>query len=97
MIDPIGVKPGTVQGPSVKSFESTPAVVPIESARPAPKVDAAQTSLPQIARQAAAQAPVDADRVHDIRKALELGRFPISPAKIADRLIAVHYRWAEKK
>lgn len=97
MIDPIGVKPGTVQGPSVKSYESTPAVVPIESARPAAKADAAEAGMLQTARQAASQPPVDADRVHDIRKALAQGRFPISPAKIADRLIAVHYRWQEKK
>lgn len=33
-------------------------------------------------------APVDADRVSEIRKALEEGRYPLVPAKIADAMIA---------
>mgnify|MGYP003592235695 FL=1 len=33
-------------------------------------------------------APVDADRVAEIRKAIEKGTYPILPAKIADAMIA---------
>lgn len=34
------------------------------------------------------QPPVDADRVHQIRKAIEEGTYPIVPAKVADAMIA---------
>ena len=37
------------------------------------------------------QAPVDHDRVSEIRKAIEQGRYPLQPAKIADALIAAGY------
>ncbi|HKX77813.1 MAG TPA: flagellar biosynthesis anti-sigma factor FlgM [Novosphingobium sp.] len=33
-------------------------------------------------------APVDTDRVAEIRKAIEDGRYPIVPSKIADAMIA---------
>ncbi|KHK93473.1 flagellar biosynthesis anti-sigma factor FlgM [Novosphingobium malaysiense] len=33
-------------------------------------------------------APVDADRVKEIRKAVEQGKYPVVPAKIADAIIA---------
>ncbi|QHL90161.1 flagellar biosynthesis anti-sigma factor FlgM [Sphingomonas changnyeongensis] len=47
------------------------------------------------AREMAARPPVDADRVAEIRRALEEGRFPITPARIADRLIAAKMLWAK--
>lgn len=34
------------------------------------------------------QPPVDADRVAEIRKAIEQGTYPIVPAKVADAMIA---------
>lgn len=34
------------------------------------------------------QPPVDAERVSQIRKAIEEGRYPIVPAKVADAMIA---------
>ncbi len=40
-----------------------------------------------------ASAPVDTDRVATIRKAIADGRFPLSPATIADRLIALKLDW----
>lgn len=33
-------------------------------------------------------APIDADRVEMIRKAVETGKYPVIPAKIADAMIA---------
>lgn len=36
----------------------------------------------------AGQPPVDGDRVAEIRKALEDGRYPLVPAEIADAMIA---------
>jgi negative regulator of flagellin synthesis FlgM len=37
---------------------------------------------------AGSEAPVDHDRVAEIRNAIEQGRYPIVPAKIADAMIA---------
>lgn len=37
--------------------------------------------------------PIDTDRVATIRKAIAEGRFPLSPATIADRLIALKLDW----
>ena len=45
------------------------------------------------AKAMAASAPVDADRVRVIKAAVESGTFPLSPATIADRLIALKYEW----
>jgi negative regulator of flagellin synthesis FlgM len=36
----------------------------------------------------AGQPPVDADRVAEIRKAVETGTYPLLPAKVADAVIA---------
>jgi negative regulator of flagellin synthesis FlgM len=36
----------------------------------------------------AGDAPVDTDRVEIIRKAVESGQYPVTPAKIADAMIA---------
>jgi len=41
----------------------------------------------------AASAPVDTDRVAKIKKAIADGNFPIVPATIADRLIALKLQW----
>lgn len=43
------------------------------------------------ARTAGDSAPVDAERVKQIRKAVEEGRYPIVPTSVADALIAAGY------
>ena len=95
MIDPIGVKPGTVQ--PIRPDASAAKVVPLEAARPAPAAVAAETSARETAKALAAKPPVDGERVQQIKRALAEGRYPIVPAKIADRLIAAQLRWVEKK
>lgn len=40
---------------------------------------------------AGAEPPVDHDRVAQIRQAIEQGRYPLVPAKIADAVIAAGY------
>lgn len=57
---------------------------PASSQRPADKGIAVQTG----ARVSAGDAPVNADRVQEIRKALRDGTYPIVPAKISDAIIA---------
>lgn len=41
----------------------------------------------------AAGPPVDAERVRQIKAAVQSGTYPISPTKIADQLIALRYEW----
>jgi len=48
---------------------------------------AAQTPVSSVAT-AGVNAPVDQDRVNEIRRAIETGRYPVVPAKIADAMIA---------
>lgn len=52
---------------------------------------AAQVST--ASREAAAAAPADLDRVARIRAAIRNGTFPIYPAQVADRLIALKLEW----
>lgn len=40
---------------------------------------------------AGAQAPFDQDRVTEIRKAVEQGRYPVIPTRVADAMIAAGY------
>jgi len=95
MIDPIGIMPGTVQGSRVENRDAT-RVVPIEAVR-TPQPAVAETSARETAKALAARPPVDMERVQMIKRALQEGRYPLVPAKIADRMIAAQMRWAEKK
>ena len=45
---------------------------------------------------AGAQAPVDSNRVTEIREALREGRYPLVPVKIADAMIAAKFMLVEK-
>lgn len=95
MIDPIGVKPGTVQDRPVALSRETK-VTSIEPVRSLGGTQAAETGLRAQARAMAVQPPVDAERVEQIKRALQEGRFPIVPARIADRLIAAEMLWADR-
>lgn len=94
MIDPIGTTAGTVRTGRNETGESK--VVPLPQARGAQPV-APETGAREAARAMAARPPVDADRVQQIKRALQDGRYPIVPAKIADRIIAAQLRWVEKR
>ena len=61
------------------------AAAPATAATPAP--------APTLARQMASAAPQDADRIRLIKDAIAKGMFPLSPATVADRLIAAKYEW----
>lgn len=54
---------------------------------------AADIQLSGIAKALAAEPPVNSDRVAEIKKAIANGSFPILPATIADRLIALSMNW----
>ncbi len=67
---------------------ATPSVVPPENPTP---TSSSSVTAPQIATSDAVKAgepPVDAERVLTIRRAIETGKYPITPAKIADAMIA---------
>lgn len=59
----------------------------------APRNGAVALSGATTAQAMSASPPVDTDRVATIRKAISEGRFPLSPATIADRLIALKLDW----
>lgn len=65
-----------------------PATTPVRDASSADVATAGTLSA-----RLAAKPPVDADRIAQIKKAVANGTFPILPATIADRLLAVRYEW----
>lgn len=95
MIDPIGVKPGTVQASRLVTDEAK--VAPLKLVQPPLPAAVAETSARETARALAARPPVDIERVKLIKQALQDGRYPIVPAKLADRLIAAQLQWIEEK
>ena len=92
MVDPIGMKAGTVADrrlAPVASNAPVAAATPVKTVEPVAK-EVAATAL---ASDMASKAPVDSERVSRIRKAVQDGRFPLVPSTIADRLIALKYEW----
>lgn len=86
MIDSIGAKP-TERKVSAVTRVGAPA-------QPAGVTKQAMAAAaPTVAAQLAKAAPVDAQRVQDIKQAIAEGRYPLSPTKIADALIAARYEW----
>ena len=97
MIDPLGIKPGAVPDRRPATLE------PVARPAPTPPVSREASSVPTepgiatVARAMASAPPVDLERVAQIKRALEEGRFPIVPARIADRLIAASMIWTARK
>lgn len=81
---PIDLPPIRPTGP-VEPRQNQPVVVrpqvaaQAEPAAPAVEVDAALTG---------SQPPVDTGRITEIRKAIDEGRYPVIPMRVADALIA---------
>ena len=97
MIDPIGTKAasaGDLRTDSVKADVAIAKVAQIAQAKAQPSTAQAVTlGASAAARSLAAAPPVDHDRVAQIRKAVQEGRFPLYPATVADRLIAFEQGW----
>ena len=94
MVDPIGMKTGAVASPrsvSVAATQAAAAPKPVLGADKEPKP--VETESAELASAMASEAPVDADRVARIKKAIEDGRFPTVPSTIADRLLALKMQW----
>lgn len=86
MVDPIGSR-------NVRPVDRVVAAVPRAPAIRAAEGAAETPAMLQIARDMAAQPPVDVERVAEIRKAVADGTYPILPATIADHLLALKFNW----
>ncbi|ODP39043.1 flagellar biosynthesis anti-sigma factor FlgM [Sphingomonas turrisvirgatae] len=88
MVDPVGFKPASF---NPRLAPVAPAA-PVKGAQTATQVAQASTAA-SLTQAAAASAPVDADRVAKIKKAIADGKFPLVPSTIADRLLALKLQW----
>jgi len=91
MVDPIGIKAGTLSERRLAQVGAAKAAEAPQPVKSEPRPAAA--SATQLSNAMAAEAPVDADRVARIKKAIEDGRFPMVPATVADRLLALKMEW----
>ncbi|KQM96778.1 hypothetical protein ASG37_08380 [Sphingomonas sp. Leaf407] len=71
----------------------TAPVASVDTTAPVDKTSAVAKTAASLAQ----SPPVDVDRVAMIRRAIEEGRFPISPATIADNLIALKFDWISRE
>lgn len=93
MVDSIGTGPvtsGDRQVAPVTRVSQTTAVNRVDT--PPAAAEQPQT----LAGQLASKPPVDSNRVELIKEALANGTFPISPATLADRMIALRYDWMSR-
>jgi negative regulator of flagellin synthesis FlgM len=91
MVDPIGPK-----GSTPNDLRVAPVTPVVAAPKAAPVVVADEPQLSpatQLASQLATQPPVDTERVSRIKQAIANGTFPILPATIADRMLALRYDW----
>jgi negative regulator of flagellin synthesis FlgM len=93
VVDSIGPKSVSLNDRQVAPVVRASAAPAIDAATRSDGGTAAQPQLTALARQMAASPPVDLERVARIRRAISDGTFPIYPAKIADRLIALKLDW----
>lgn len=91
MVDPIGIKTGAVVARPVSSVNALNRVADVRSISKATAV--VQTAASELTGSMAASAPVDAERVAKIKKAIQDGNFPLVPSTVADRLLALKMQW----
>ncbi len=80
-----------ISGPNGVSARVTTATTPVRGAETvrAVRSDTAETNGPALSlATAGGSAPVDAERVAEIRRAIEDDRYPVIPTRIADAMIA---------
>jgi len=93
VVDPISIRGVTGSDYVAPTARVSAAPAPEPVARH-PETVPSDVQASGIARELAASAPVDLDRVARIKKAISTGSFQILPATIADRLIALKYDWS---
>lgn len=92
MVDPVGAKPATTAG-RIDKIQAAPIVRAAShvSQDSADSVDVG--SLSALVADAASAAPIDYERVAQIREAIAANRYPIAAETLADRLIALKLNW----
>jgi len=94
MVDPIVNKSITAADLRADIARANAPVAKVARISVAAKTGSAVVSTAaETAKTLAASPPVDSERVQRIRRAVADGTFPISPATIADRLIAFEQGW----
>lgn len=92
MVD--AVRTGAANDRIVARVLAAQAAMPVPAAAtPRQPVAADVARLSGMAAELSARPPVDVERVQQIKRAIATGTFPILPATIADRLLAVRYEW----
>jgi negative regulator of flagellin synthesis FlgM len=93
MVEAVGSK-SAIETKAVTRVAATPVPAAPEAVAKAPARTAQDVAVVgQVASTLAKSAPVDTDRVATIKKAIADGKFPILPATIADRMIALKLNW----
>lgn len=82
------VSPGIPAAGVARGAAPPPTATASPASPPGSTNAAAGVTVEQGVRATAGEAPVDTDRVAEIRTALEQGRYPLNPAQIADAIIA---------
>lgn len=91
MVDPIGITGVSGRGLTVSRVAP---VAPVAKAASTAQTSGADlVSLTGVGKTLSASAPVNADRVAEVKKAIAEGNFPILPATIADQMIAYKLNW----
>lgn len=98
MVDPIGIRPvqsvnGAQGASATRIARSVTTATSDGDGDSDDKGLVTSAGVGSLAKSAAASAPVDNDRVSQIRAAIANGTFPIMPPKIADTLIALKMNW----
>ena len=91
MVDPIGIKTGTVANSRSVAVVATQAAAAPKAVRGDARPVESEAAV--LSSTMAASAPVDSERVARIKKAIEQGRFPLIPSTVADRLLALKMEW----
>ena len=98
MVESIGSMTGRAGVSPVAAVQRTAKAAPVAEAATVTKqspTDATQAPG-ALASAMAAEPPVNADRVQQIKTALANGTFPLSPSTIADQFIALRYDWVSR-
>lgn len=93
MVDPVGSKANIERTVALTPVSATAPARAVQSAVQAPTEPGAVSTLQALAQPLAQSAPVDAERVAKIKKAIQDGNFPLVPSTIADRLLALKLQW----
>jgi negative regulator of flagellin synthesis FlgM len=96
MVDSVStstIKAGDIRAGGVLRAAAAAPAAAAASIPPAPPRTEAPAAPETLVKSMASSAPVDVERVQMIKSAIANGTFPLSPATIADQLIALKYDW----